>query len=377
MWRWSEQDGYSVVPDVCLSLDRPPPAQNVEPIPSAKPPRTKPQPGDGVLTTIEMCNRFKTWLNTPDPPKQPTQPPHAAEKKQETAPPFDIQEIPNAMRKNFMSKSAALMERWFAGKLNYSLTEDDEKAEINQDGHPYPPDMYDTTTIKLDWVLQFLRAKTQYETLINTVIYSPDSIRQLHKTLLRYRRPHVDLDTWTLGGRSLAGLHRHFQFEYVGVEKSLGQKFAQFLDTRLRNEGAPDDLTGSLGSFNIYAAIAYAHFNGNATTADVSGIYVYIKDNYTFTDKPGTLSQYLGHWNGKGVVIVPYDAGASAMNQPWLPYVNHAIAVGDARDKGNIYYPIHNSSFRAWAKKHRRGGDFVVYSDYRFVPIYPPIKVWL
>ena len=34
------------------------------------------------------------------------------------------------MRKEFMPVSAKLMERWFAGALDYSPTTDDEKAGI-------------------------------------------------------------------------------------------------------------------------------------------------------------------------------------------------------------------------------------------------------
>ncbi|MEQ5841055.1 DUF6402 family protein [Paraburkholderia acidicola] len=381
LWRWSKQDGCWIVPDVALSSARSPPnldAESAVPHALREPqlPKTKPQPGDGLLRMMQMHSRFKTWLDTPDPPRQ-SKPVPAPKERQETVPLFDIQEIPGAMRKNLMFKSATLMERWFAGTLNYSPTHADEEAEINQDGQPYPSNMYDTTTMKLDWVLQFARAKAQYDELIDTVVRSPASIKQLKTTLRRYRRSGADLDAWALSGQSLTKLHKHFQFEYAGVESSLGQKVARGLDTAITNQGAPDDLTGSLGSFNLYAAVAYAHFNDDATRAEVTGIYVYIKDNYTFTDKPNGVSQYLGHWGSKGVIIVPYNAAASIMNKPWMPYVDYPVAVGDVHNKGNVYYPIHNSAFRAWAKKHQRGGDFVVYSDYKFVPLYPPMKVYL
>lgn len=51
------------------------------------------------------------------------------------------------MRKEFMPVSAKLMEKWFAGPLNYSPTTRDKIKGINQDGQPYPPSMIDTTTI--------------------------------------------------------------------------------------------------------------------------------------------------------------------------------------------------------------------------------------
>lgn len=88
------------------------------------------------------------------------------------------------MRKIYLPTSAALMERWFSGKLNYSRTSSDEEAEINQDGLSYPSDMYDMSTVKLDWVLRFPRAKQQFDYLINEAIRSQKSISQLHKLLL-------------------------------------------------------------------------------------------------------------------------------------------------------------------------------------------------
>jgi hypothetical protein len=143
--------------------------------------------------------------------------------------------------------------------------------------------------------------------------------------------------------------------------------------TTERNNGVPDDLAGALGSFVIYAAIGYAHFR-RANEAEISGVYVYIKDSYDFTDSPGDVSQYLGHWSKNGVIIVPYNGAAAALNEPAL-YSEYPVAVGNSKVAGNVYYPVQNNDFRQWAIKHQRGGDFIVYTDYRFVPINPPITV--
>ena len=55
---------------------------------------------------------------------------------EKTVSPFDIQEIPAGMRKEMMPIGAELMERWFAGRLNYSPTDDDGRPKINQDEKP-------------------------------------------------------------------------------------------------------------------------------------------------------------------------------------------------------------------------------------------------
>jgi hypothetical protein len=153
--------------------------------------------------------------------------------------------------------------------------------------------------------------------------------------------------------------------------------------------GAPDDLTGALGSFNFYAAIGHGRLsrdvNSRKTTAEVTGIWVYVKDNYTFTDnEQDDRSQYLGHWSRDGVIVMPLDAAAAISSYiPYietpitLPYIDASVTIGNPVIKGNVYYPVHNSDFRQWAIKHQQGGDFVVFSDRRFVPVAPPVKVYL
>lgn len=380
LWRWSRQDGCWIVPAVALSLDRPPPDLDTvcllpaTPRPSS-PTKAKPQVGDGLLRMMDAHSRFKIWLSTPEPPNPP-KPAPTPRPQQKKIPPFDIQEIPGAMRKEMMPVAAKLMERWFAGELNYGPTDQDTKNEINQKGEPYPPGMYDMTTVKLDWVLQYRRAKDQYDALVNASVRTPEALLRLSKILGRYRRPHVKLDTWVMCGEKLPSLHKHFQFTFANVGSTLAQKLAEDIDARLHTSGVPDDLNGALGSFNIYAAVAYATFNNDASIADVSGIYVYIKDNYSFTDKSGKTSQYLGHWSSKGIIVLEYNGFASYLGKPAL-YRSYSVRMGNPEVKGNVYYPVHNKDFREWALKHQRGGDFIVYSDYRFVPIYPPIKVRL
>lgn len=73
--------------------------------------------------------------------------------------PFDIQDISATMRKLRMLVSAAMMERWFRGQLNYSPTEKDEQGGLNQNGQPYPPSMIDKFLITMDWVLRYELAR--------------------------------------------------------------------------------------------------------------------------------------------------------------------------------------------------------------------------
>nr|WP_254608176.1 DUF6402 family protein [Burkholderia lata] len=58
-----------------------------------------------------------------------------------------------------------------------------------------------------------------------------------------------------------------------------------------------------------------------------------------------------------------------------IPRAEYPVAVDDTRVSGNVYYPVRNGSFREWQQRHHRGGDFVVFSDYRYVTLREPIKL--
>lgn len=388
-WRWSKKDGASIVHEVGLSMDKAPPVLPAPPAPAVRatsaPRQPKPDPMvkmvDDIGKAVDAFSRFKTWLNTPDPPKPPKAP--APTEREKTVPPFDIQEIPSAMRKEMMPIGVSLMERWFAGRLNYSPTDGDEQAKINQDGKPYPPDMYDTTTVKLEWVLRFERARNKYDYLIRDAIRSDKARKALYDALIPYK-DRVDLLTTDICEDDPERLHKLFQFQRVEVDGSLAEKIGLQLVADATNYGVPDDLTAALGSFVFYAAIGHVRLSSEIVAgmrvsdtriAEVTGVWVYVKDDYTFTDKAGDRSQYLGHWSSDGVIVIPLDGIAAT--SPYIPYVESPVTIGNPVIKGEVYYPIHNRDFRQWQIRHQRGGDFVVVTDRRFVPVVPPIKVYL
>ncbi|MCC8400293.1 DUF6402 family protein [Paraburkholderia sp. MMS20-SJTN17] len=386
LWRWKKQDGARAVHEVSLSTDSAPPPLPPAPVAAAKSapsPLKLPKPDptvkmiDDLLKVAHSVSRFREWLDTPAPPKLTKPAKSPAPKK--TVPPFDIQEIPNALRKEMMPIGAKLMERWFAGRLNYSPSPSDEFNEINQHGKPYPPDMYDTTTVKMDWVLKFPRARHKYDYLVNDAIRSPAALRVLHKKLHFYKH-RSELSTRDISRDDPQRLHRFFQFQHVEVDGTFAEKIKLQLMADVARTGVPDDLTAALGSFVIYAAVGHVRLSRDPldtqrTTAEVTGVWTYVKDNFTFTDEPTERSQYLGHWSGNGVIVMPLDGVGAA--SPYIPYVESPVTLGDPVIKGQVYYPIHNSDFRRWAAKHQRGGDFIIYSDRRFVPLFPPIVLYL
>jgi len=148
---------------------------------------------------------------------------------------------------------------------------------------------------------------------------------------------------------------------------------------------APDDLTGALGSFSIYAAIGDFVVDRSGT-ATVESVYVYVRDSYSFLDpEEGSIAvrvasalgatQYLGHWNQNGVYLapLPLQGDGLALRAISRPLVDIDKSI---YEKGTVMYPVTNKSFRDWRDRHGQGGDFIAYSDVRKVWI-RPIKVKL
>ena len=368
---------------VALSLERaPPPLPVVAPakVPQSTKPAAKKEPSDpyvnlvlAVAKGVSSVQGVIHALQNPPPlaPKAPAaapKPPPAAP----PVPPFDIQDIPGAMRKVGMPVSAKLMERWFNGQLNYSKNDDDERAEINQDGLPYPSNMIDMTSITMEWVLGFRRAKNAFDTLTESLMLESTAARDILVKKLRPYKTRLSIRPWQECKGDLQRFHKDFQFQLIDVNASWSERIAVQMIEEASNNGVPDDLTGALGAFNFYAAVTEATFNHQAGTATVTRVAIYVKDHYTFVTNQGKASQYLGHWNKSHVAIQHLHAAAMAANtELW----DAPVRIGKGAD--NIYYPVRNNDFRTWQQKHGRGGDFIIYSDCIWVTLRRPITVKL
>lgn len=366
-----------------LSMDRPPPvlrervSSPAAQVGARKKTSRKKKSEDPYVNVIhaglkvaEAASNFSKWLHAPSPEKSK---PVAPAPPAKAVPAFDIQDLPATMRKLDMPVSAKLLERWFAGQLNYSRNVHDQKNEIDQNGAPYLPSMIDTTSVKMAWVLSFRRAKTAFDQLVSERIRNQSAQDEIRKLLIQYRN-RQDILVWNESGSDIRQFHKKFQFQRASVEASWGQKIQQFLNQSFHNEGIPDDLTGSIGSFNIFAAVRYAYFNHSRRTAVVTDISVYVRDGFTFIDDVGATSQYLGHWNRSHVAVVPAHQLAAMAN---LDGVNYAVTEKNARAKDSVLYPVRNKDFRDWQAQHGQGGEFVIYTDRLNIKLDPPVTVRL
>lgn len=321
-----------------------------------------------MLKTANAVADFSEWVKRPSTPPVSSAIAKALPKipPARQVPPFDLQDVPKAMRKLHMPMAAKLQERWFAGQENYSLTIEDLRDELDQNGASYGPAMFDSTTIKMDWVLSFPRAKKAFDELIRDRLRTPKALKVLRAKLFPYRNRHEVLG-WNIANSNFLDFHRKFQFQLITVNATWGQRISSFLDRMLTASGVPDDLTGALGSFNFYVAVRYARIDRSAACAIITDISVYVRDPYEFSD-----DQYLGHWSPSHVAVVPVHQLTAGSG--WLDY---PVIDGSIYDKDSLLFPVTNRSYRDWRFRHGQGGDFIVYTDRLNIRLDTPIRVML
>jgi hypothetical protein len=376
--------GCAALDDLRLSLDRPPPPRRDIPRPAPPQPLPKKRPTRAeqdqamVEQLISVAEGLHRWWTKPPPlslPPEATTPGKLAERKPpapRTVPPFDIQQIPDAMDRLRLPVSARMMRHWFAGRPNYSRTKDDLIAGIDQDGKPYAPDMIDQRIIDFDWVLQFTRARKAHDELVSESIYSPRALEKIAEKILAYlacrTRPLSAFNGLSVSHGNIHELHRDFQFQLIGVDSTVVDKALQFVGGKLGFVRALDDLTGALGSFSFYAAVGDVSLNHVTRIARVESVYVYVRDSYSFRDEDESLSQYLGHWNERSIHLAPTTVLSENSTMRKGAFAAPLVDVDRSiYERGAVMYPVTNKSFRDWRAMHLQGGDFLAYTKPRFV----------
>lgn len=308
-------------------------------------------------------------------------------------PEFDLQDIPKAMDKMGWPISAKLAREWLASP----------KHVYNNKLNSVQP--LDDTTVTLDWALKFRGALDRFNQLVRQAIYTENAAESAKNTLV----PVIE-KSFAAGQMNAAGIvidtapfltdllqfHIAWRFQYQSVSS---------VDTL--DGTALSDLTGALANFNFYGAVGRAAVTGERyykyegknkifclePVAQITHIYVYIKDSYSFNDDSPSKSQYLGHWNKSGMVLSYVAAANDFFKSSNLNVGNstiekwHYLPDGQEIDKPidtrtsllrkflakDVYWPVHNKTYRDWRAAHNRGGDFMVYSRPKLVKLDKPI----
>ena len=316
----------------------------------------------------------------------------------EKLPPFDIQDIPGAMKKMGWPVSAKFLERWFSSPA-YVISEDDKNT-----GRPI-----DDSTITLDWVLKFGQVRSLYDELLHENISNKDALSVARGKIEKYIK-EVFLRERRIGNFSTAffledlqKFHKNWQFQFIDIKAYHANEIYLI----------PTDMTGSVGSCALYVAIGnvtvtgpiyYVYNNANGIKrwcmepkAQITHVYVYLRDIYEFNDdkRNEKRSQYLGHWNKSGMIVTnlgiisEFDRRAKMLNPDLAKYPAVDFNVSgteypvDTRSgwqkfvRKNVYWSVFNRNFNEWRKQHNRGGDFMIFTKPVLVKLKKPIELAL
>jgi hypothetical protein len=217
---------------------------------------------------------------------------------------YDITKIPGIMRRKGWVKGAALMEEWFSRPAN-----DDASR-----GTP------DTTTITMDWALGFERARRVYDEMVQDRVWANEKAqREIAKT-------------FRLTGQAVC-----FGVSIDDVPR-LDRSYVQFRAVGSALDPA-DDMKAALGRFTFRVVVSgdVTPKKGGGYRVNLEAIGIYVQDSYDFNG-----FQPLGAWSDSdfaGDVALPFTGATE----------------------------VYNASFREYRAAHNKGGDFLVYSDVRWL----------
>jgi hypothetical protein len=400
--------------ELCLQMQKSPPAlpqpagqaiakSAAAPVAPAAPP-PPPPPKEAARAFLEWMieRKEKKQAQAQAPTQAPSQPQRPLPKL------FDLYDIPAAMKAAGFPVSAQLAQKWLDGPA-YTAYGTDEPGNAKE--QRYPKDKVNLNTVSLSWLRGYPKIEQRYQALLGKLSSGPAQ-KVLRDKFTAHLATHPgmshELHTREHCQGDWQSVHEQFQFqfEHVGM-----------LDTLTDTLGMTD-VTAALANFAFYASVARAHvktvvynrYNTPAgtqrcfkSTVQVTHAWVYAKDSYSFHDS-GPSSQYLGHWNKNGVIVLPAAVAASVgmkkiadaskgiysyefqkkliqwLNskriEPWDSEVSlFPVDIGGSLLEKDIYFPVRNRDYHLWRKAKDRGGDFLIMTQPKLIKLDQPIKL--
>lgn len=238
----------------------------------------------------------------------------------------DLTWIPRIMRSKNWNHGAVLMEEWLRRQALV------RPARIEDTANNFGPPLLNV--IKMDWVLDFKRAKDVYDAMIRNKIWTSDKAKpviggMLTRTGITAKIKANQNDRVPFGDLSSSNV--------VSIEDN----HVQFGALKLLSPPM-DGLTAALANFSFHLAImGHALYTQNGIRVTVEKVGIYVKDSYDFIND-GTF--YIG--------CLCYDQPLGSWEQ----------------NVGNVS----NDTFNNWRRISGRGGDYLIYSDIKVVELTQP-----
>ncbi|OJT17392.1 hypothetical protein BO221_45575 [Archangium sp. Cb G35] len=278
---------------------------------------------------------------------------------------FDITEIPAVMDKLKGVQGARFMRRWFESTA-YELPMKMKTGELDAR-------MLSKAQLLDDLPFSWLEDSKRVGPIVKETVESLSEVREFNsrvgKTkgvldqlsrglivlmgrletlgLLDAKKKRLVDGSRYFGDLPAIELDRTMQFNRVDVGTSLVEKAFDALD----------DVYFALGAFSIKLAATqfrtYAGLHGYPTI-EISEVGMYLRDTYDFLNKKGQ-DQLLGYWNKTGVIKpdpAEYLVEPKRIYRWFKPY-----------------FRVMNSDYNAYRRRTGKGGDFMVFSTVKRVPV--------
>lgn len=201
----------------------------------------------------------------------------------------------------------------------------------------------------MKWALGFKRFEKELEEW--RLEWNTSRCRDLLAKRLRKAGWHPGMQSFPLGkiGQKASVIEN--------INQVNSRSFGDYRDTL-------DDFYGVIFKANIHVAVVgYAHFD-NRSRQDffvVTDIGYYIHDTYDFNDGDKLSDKLVDGLTG-GLGIWSRDRMLS--KEETLEYIlDRSSLERFIFSKFRDFVPVSNEDFYKWAKKHKKGGDFYVFSD--------------
>jgi hypothetical protein len=277
---------------------------------------------------------------------------------------FKITDIPAAMDKMGWQVSAKLMRHWFQGNP-WGTPSGGMDALVKSHKQMPPPQYMEETIVKYQWLMAFPKAVRVRNELRNAW-NNPQATELMRTNILRAFGQH------SIGCFPLSFNGQGSKAEAFGYANSRAVTFETFGDEL-------NDLRGALANFNLrVTAEGTVNVLPDKVTFIVDRIGFYAEDAYDFNDE-GLISQPLGYWNFDGIADGVADSISNNANIDYekakviatAPFTGEDIEQSFKDLESKRYFLIYNHHFVNYRSKHKKGGDFVVYSDIGYENITP------
>ncbi|HEV7284794.1 MAG TPA: DUF6402 family protein [Kaistia sp.] len=227
----------------------------------------------------------------------------------------NVEHIPHIMRARGWTTGARLMDQWF-----------NNPPGTDRDAVPA-----DVTTIRMDWVLSFSWARPAYAAAIDLRLWMhARALEEITKWLDKSGKFKPWPTRFGSFQRDMKEIHKDYvthQAVTVPYEAGLSSEFW-------------DDLTASLGAFVFHFVVTgRVEPDQKGYWVHIDRVGVYVRDSYDFQNE-SEEDQPLGYWK-KPDYASPRSGGCVTFN----------------------------STFQAWRKIYKRGGDYYIFSDVKILKV--------